>query len=79
MKILKFEADWCAPCHALTKVMEDMDYEAVDIETDEGKAMAIEYRVGSVPTLVMVDDEGYTVKTMIGLKPRSAIERWVNG
>ena len=74
MKLMKFEADWCAPCKQQTMIMKGMDYEAVDIETDDGGSLAKLYGVGSIPTMVLVDEDGVEVQRWVGLTPRTRIQ-----
>ena len=69
MKLLKFEASWCGPCKALTKLMEStqlpVPIEVIDV--DESAAVAAQYGIRSVPTLVLVDDAGAEVKRKVGM------------
>ena len=61
MKTLyKFGAVWCTPCVALKRTLDvvlkdfpDVTLIDVDIESEEGKALAYQYRITSVPTLMM--------------------------
>lgn len=61
MKVIKFEASWCQPCKALSKVINDMkDQITVEIETvdiDQNNELTKQYQIRGVPTLVMVDGE----------------------
>jgi len=70
MKLLKFAMTGCAPCAGLTMVINGaadkitMPIEEVNI--DEDIDTAIKYGVRSVPTLVIVDDNGETIKKNVG-------------
>lgn len=69
MKVLKFAATWCGPCQGLGMVIAGVDnlpmvIESVDIDKD--MAMAQKYAVRSVPTMVMVNDDGSEVKRKTG-------------
>ncbi len=59
-KVLKFYAEWCAPCKVLTQKLEDVEtnlpIEEVDIE--KNKDLVTKYGVRSVPTMVMLEDDG---------------------
>lgn len=78
-KVIRFTASWCAPCKALASILEevktDLPIEVVDI--DENKELAIQYRVRSVPTLVIVD-ENKELKRMTGVQAKNLVESWLN-
>jgi thioredoxin 1 len=78
-KVIRFTASWCAPCKALASILEevktDLPIEVVDI--DENKELAIQYRVRSVPTLVLVD-ENKELKRMTGVQAKNLVESWLN-
>lgn len=61
MKILKFQATWCAPCKMLSKVFEDikpdLQHELVEVDIDENSDLARQYNIRGVPTLVLVDGD----------------------
>lgn len=71
--VVKFSADWCAPCHTLTDVMKGLEYETIDVETDEGREEMFEAEVQALPTLVFLDDNREEVERIVGLKPRKVI------
>lgn len=78
MRLVKVWADWCQPCHTLTKVMQGMDYESVDAETKEGMDFVAKYGVRALPTLLILDDDGEVVAQKTGLMGRPELERWVS-
>ena len=71
MKLLKFEAVWCKPCSMLTAMLGEarefitMPIEVIDIENNND--MVIKYGIRSVPTMVVVDDDGEVLKRRSGL------------
>ena len=76
--MLKFTAKWCAPCRALTPILEDIASEysdkitIYDLDTDENSKTALVYNITSIPTM-MVFIDGQVVKTMVGAKPKQGI------
>jgi len=84
-KVLKFYAEWCAPCKVLSNKLEgvttSLQIESVDIE--QNKELVTKYGVRSVPTMIMLEDDGsgwVELKRLSnsGLKPQE-LETWLNG
>ena len=66
-KILKFSATWCAPCKALTAQLagEDLGVPLEEVDIDTNEALAKQYNIRGVPTLVLVN-EGVEIRRMSG-------------
>lgn len=80
-KVYRFTASWCQPCKAMAKILESANTEGIPIEVvdiDVHPEVAATYRVRSVPTLVMLDENGKTLKTMVGVKSESILKEWLN-
>jgi len=79
MKLLKFSAEWCEPCKNLSNVMENIDLgvplENIDIDTHQ--ILARTYEVRSVPTVLLVDTKGDTIKRFSGVQSKAWIEHWI--
>ena len=82
--VVDFSATWCGPCRMLAPVMEavseklngKVDFYNVDV--DDAPELAGEYRVNSVPCLVLMKN-GQFVDQSIGFKPEPMILSWVEG
>ena len=70
--IVDFYADWCGPCQMLAPVLEDLDKEAnlkiVKINVDDIPELARQFRVMSIPTLLLFKD-GKFIKKELGYMP----------
>lgn len=76
-KLKYFTASWCGPCKMFKPTIEQLQKEGRDIDIfdiDENRALASEYEVMSVPTLVF-EREGKTYARTSGVLPRSEVER----
>ena len=77
--ILYFSAPWCGPCKALGPILEQIDaeksdvLEVVKVNIDEEEALAESYQVTSIPVMKIIVN-GESKKTIIGAKPKPAIE-----
>lgn len=78
-KIIKLSATWCGPCrafgstfHRVSEMEEykDIEFKEIDIEKDEdGEVLAEKYQVRSVPTTVLVDEDGEPIYKVMGNIP----------
>jgi thioredoxin-like negative regulator of GroEL len=71
MKVLKFYAEWCAPCKGLTMIIngakDKINIPIEEVNIDDNVFMATEYKIRSVPTLVIVDDQENEIKRHTGI------------
>lgn len=83
MKVLKFYADWCGPCKGLTEVIKNAgDKITIPVENvniDENIFLAQEFRVRSVPTMVLVDDTENEIKRHVGLVNEEKLLEFLKG
>lgn len=80
MKVLKFGANWCSGCNALSKVIKDavIKAELVEVDIDKDNVMAAKYGVRGVPLCVVVDDEGKELRRKVGVMTKEQFEQFVN-
>lgn len=81
--IADFYADWCAPCRMLSYLVEDLAYDyrdrlkVVKINIDSSEAIAAEYNIMSVPTLVLFVN-GKETKKIVGFHTKEQIKALFN-
>lgn len=82
--VVDFSATWCGPCKMLAPVMETVSdklagkVDFYNVDVDDAPELAGEYRVNSVPCLVMMKN-GEFVDQSIGFKPEPMITAWIEG
>jgi len=77
--LVDFYADWCGPCKMMAPLVEELanEYEGKAIvgklNTDESDAIAVRYRVMTIPTLAVFKG-GELVDKLIGVNSREDIK-----
>jgi thioredoxin 1 len=76
--IVDFWAEWCPPCRAVTPVLETIaaahpEVSVVKINADDNMESTARYRAMALPTMIVFQN-GVPVKTVVGAKPRAALE-----
>lgn len=79
--LIDFYATWCGPCSMLAPVIEEldkqMDIKVIKIDVDELPAIAQQFRVMSIPTLVLFKD-GKAVNVTMGYMPLEQLKAFVS-
>ncbi|EAR26150.1 thioredoxin [marine actinobacterium PHSC20C1] len=77
--MVDFWAEWCGPCRAVSPILDQIASEHADkikivkLNVDDNPQMAMKYQITSIPAM-KVFRGGEVVKTVIGAKPKPAIE-----
>ncbi len=76
--LLDFWAEWCGPCRALGPIIEEVaaahpEVKVGKVNVDEEQALAQQFNVMSIPTLVVFKD-GKKVNEALGLMPKAQVE-----
>ena len=77
--MVDFWAEWCGPCRAVSPILDQIATEhsekidVVKLNVDDNPETAMKYQITSMPTM-KVFRGGEVVKTVIGAKPKPALE-----
>ena len=76
-----FYANWCGPCKMLAPSIEKLadehpEVKVVKIDVDQEQALAMQYQVQSIPTLITFKN-GQPVKRQLGFIPYEALEEMI--
>ncbi len=75
--LLDFWAVWCGPCKMLSPVVDEIadSYDSIKVgkvNVDEQPELAQQFKVMSIPTLVLVKD-GEVAAQSVGVQPKTTI------
>ena len=77
--LVDFWAEWCGPCRAVGPILDQIasensdKIEIVKLNVDDNPRTAAKYQITSIPAM-KVYQKGEVVKTVIGAKPKPALE-----
>ena len=79
--LLDFWAVWCGPCSMLSPIVEEVAEEHPEIKvgkvnTDEQPALASQFGIMAIPTLILFKD-GKPVGKSQGAVPKMTVERFI--
>ena len=78
VRLLDFYADWCGPCKKQDPILEELDeayddVEFVKIDVDDEQDVANQYRVRSLPTVV-IERDGEIIDRFVGVTQQDDID-----
>lgn len=81
--LIDFWASWCGPCKMLAPTIDALSQEATDfvvgkVNVDEQPELAMQYKVLSIPTLIVMKD-GAVVKQAVGVQTKQQILNMMAG
>ncbi len=76
--LVDFFATWCGPCRQMSPILDQIaserdDVKIVKVDVDENTALASEYGVMSIPTLIYFKG-GKAVSQSVGARSKAALE-----
>ena len=78
--LVDFWAPWCQPCLMVGPIVEELAKEwegklkVVKVNIDENSALASQYKVMSIPTLLLFKN-GQVVKQWVGVRSKEELEK----
>ena len=82
--LVDFWASWCNPCRMLSPVIDEIaeeagaDYKVGKVNVDEQPELASQFKVMSIPTLVVLKN-GSVVEKAVGVRKKEDIINMVKG
>ena len=76
--LVDFYADWCGPCKMIAPVLEELATELqgvakiVKVNVDHCPGVASQFKVMSIPTLILFKD-GQAVQQTVGFQPKASL------
>jgi thioredoxin 1 len=81
--LVDFWAEWCGPCQMMLPILEELSTtmegkaKICKLNVDEAPTTAGEFRVMSIPTLIVFKD-GSPVETLVGVQQADSLEATLN-
>lgn len=82
IKVINLHATWCQPCKYFGPVFEsvsqmdeykNLDFQRLDIESDEGFKLCETYHIKTVPTTLILGEDGEELYKILGNAPKTDV------
>ena len=74
MRLIKFQKQSCVPCEQVSAHLDKLGVAYETVNPYDTPEVAIKYRVRSVPTVLMVDNDNKEIFRSVGYKPEQLDE-----
>ena len=80
--VIKMSAPWCIPCQQLKPIFDEViqeisDIKIVEIDVEEHPDIASNYKVKSIPTIIIVDEDETIISMKSGFMNKNELERFI--
>ena len=81
--LVDFWAEWCGPCQIMLPILDELTTKMegkakiAKVNVDENPSIAAQFRVMSIPTLIVFKD-GQPVEQMVGVQKAEELEKILN-
>lgn len=65
-QLLKFSRIGCTPCKVMTNFLQDKGVNYKELDVEEDAQLTAQYGISSVPTLLLVNEDGVVLERIVG-------------
>ena len=81
-RILKFYSETCGPCKVMSKRLadlKDVEIQDVDIADEDNESLLDEWKIRTVPTIVVLAEDNTLLAEFKGITPIEKIQAVIDG
>lgn len=81
-KILKFYSPTCGPCKVVSRnlsTLKGVEIQSIDTSDEDNKSLMDEWKVRTVPTVIVLGENNELLGEFRGIKPIEKIQEVING
>jgi thioredoxin 1 len=81
--LLKFWAPWCAPCVKMAPIINNVlkefdNIKLVEVNVEENSSLSAQYKVRSIPMLILIDNETNSTKEIVGSRSAEELKKFLS-